>query len=47
MRLLNVAIHNSMVMYQSLPNNKNIDSLKFTLSIAQGLVEKHGTGVPP
>jgi hypothetical protein len=26
-RLLTVAIHNAMVMYQSLPNNKNIDSL--------------------
>jgi hypothetical protein len=28
-RLLDVEIHNAMVMYQLLPNNKNIDSLQF------------------
>jgi hypothetical protein len=31
-RLLNAAIHNAMVMYHSLSNNKNIDSLKFFTS---------------
>jgi hypothetical protein len=36
----------AMVMFQSLPNNKNIDSLQFRLSVAQGLVEKHSSGVP-
>jgi hypothetical protein len=41
-RLLSVAILNSMVMYQSLSNNKNIESLKCRLSLSQGLVEKHG-----
>jgi hypothetical protein len=33
-------------MYRCLPNNKNIDSLKFKVSLAQGLMEKHGSGVP-
>jgi hypothetical protein len=32
--------------HKCLPNNRNIDSLKFRLSIAQGLVEKHGSCVP-
>ncbi|XP_021913223.1 piggyBac transposable element-derived protein 4-like [Zootermopsis nevadensis] len=45
-RLLNVAIHNAMVMYRCVPNNKNIDTLRFRISLAQGLVEKHGPGVP-
>jgi hypothetical protein len=35
-----------MVIYQCLPNNKNIDSLKFRLSVAQGLVERNGSDVP-
>jgi hypothetical protein len=35
-----------MVIYQCLPNNKNMDTLKFKLSLAQGLVEKHGSAVP-
>jgi hypothetical protein len=39
------AIHNAVVMYRSFPNNKNIDELKFRLSLAQGSVEKHGSGV--
>jgi hypothetical protein len=29
--------------YCSLPNNKNIDSLKFRLSVAQGLMKKNKT----
>jgi hypothetical protein len=45
-RLLSVAIHNTMVMYHLLPHIKNIGSLKFRLSLAQGLVEKHGSGAP-
>jgi hypothetical protein len=45
-RLLNVAIHNTMVIYQCLPNNKNMDTLKFKLSLSQGLVEKHSSAVP-
>jgi hypothetical protein len=45
-RLLNVAMHNAMVTYQCLSNNKNIDTLKFRLSLAQGLVEKHSSAVP-
>jgi hypothetical protein len=45
-RLLNVAVHNAMVIYRCHPNKKNIDTLKFRLSLAQGLVEKHGSGVP-
>jgi hypothetical protein len=46
-RLLNVAVHNAMVIYRCHPNKKNIDTLKFRLSLAQGLVEKHGSGVRP
>jgi hypothetical protein len=46
-RLLDVEIHNAMVMYWSLQNNKNIDSLQFWLSLAQSLIEEHGSGVPP
>jgi hypothetical protein len=34
-----VAIHNEMVIYRCLPNNKNMDTLKFRLSLAQGLME--------
>jgi hypothetical protein len=34
-----------MVMYWSLSNNKNIDSVKFSLSLAQRLVEKQSSGV--
>jgi hypothetical protein len=45
-RLLNVAIHYAMVVYQCLPNNKNMDTLKFRLSLAQGLVGKHCSAVP-
>jgi hypothetical protein len=45
-RLLTVAIHNAMVVYRCLPNNKNMNPLKFRLSLAQGLVEKHGSSVP-
>jgi hypothetical protein len=44
-RLLNAAIHNTTVIYQCLPNNKNMDTLKFRLSLAQGLVEKQGSAV--
>jgi hypothetical protein len=35
-----------MVIYRSLPNNKNVASLKFRLSVAQDLMEKHSSGVP-
>jgi hypothetical protein len=35
-----------MVIYQCLSNNKNMDTLKFRLSLAQDLVEKHGSAVP-
>jgi hypothetical protein len=45
MRPFSAAIHNSMVMYRSLPDYKNIDSLKFRLSLPQGLMEKHSSGV--
>jgi hypothetical protein len=45
-RLPTVMVHNAMVMYQSIPN-KNRDSLKFRLSLAQGLMEEHGSSVPP
>jgi hypothetical protein len=38
-RLLSVATHNTVVIYQCLPNNKNMDTLKYRLSLAQGLVE--------
>ncbi|XP_023725727.1 piggyBac transposable element-derived protein 4 [Cryptotermes secundus] len=44
-RLLNVAIHNSMVIYRSHPNKQNLDTLQFRLSLVQGLVEKHGSGI--
>jgi hypothetical protein len=45
-RLLNVAIHNTKVIYRCLPNNKNVDTLKFRLSLAQGLFKKYGFVVP-
>jgi hypothetical protein len=45
-RLFNVAIHNAMVIYQCFPNNKNMDTLKFRRSLAQDLMEKHGSAVP-
>ncbi|XP_021941441.1 piggyBac transposable element-derived protein 4-like [Zootermopsis nevadensis] len=45
-RLLNVAIHNAMVMYRCVPQNKTLDTLRFRILLAQGLVEKHGPGVP-
>lgn len=45
-RLLNVAIQNIMVLYYwSLPINRNRGSLKFGLSLAQGLVQMHSSGV--
>jgi hypothetical protein len=44
-RLLNVAIHNSMVIYRSHPNNEKMGTLQLRLSLAQGLVEKRGSGV--
>ncbi|PNF34159.1 hypothetical protein B7P43_G18264, partial [Cryptotermes secundus] len=43
-RLLNVAIHNVMVIYRCLPNNKIMGTLKFRLSLAQGLLENYGSG---
>jgi hypothetical protein len=45
-RLLNVTINNSMIIYRCLPDNKNMDTLKFRLTLAQGLVEKYGPSVP-
>ncbi|XP_021915030.1 uncharacterized protein LOC110827574 [Zootermopsis nevadensis] len=45
-RLLNVSIHNAMVMYRSVPSNRKIDTLKFRILLVQGLVEKHGPAVP-
>jgi hypothetical protein len=44
-RLLNVVIHNSMVIYRSHPNKEKMDTLQFRLSLAQGLLEKRGSGV--
>jgi hypothetical protein len=43
-RLLNIAMHNAMVIYQCLPDNKNMNLLKFRFSLAH--TEKHGSGVP-
>jgi hypothetical protein len=43
--LFNVAIHNSMVIYQSHPNKEKMDTLQFRLSLVQGLMEKRGSGV--
>jgi hypothetical protein len=34
-----------MVINQYLPNNKNMDTLKFRLSLAQGLMEKNSSAV--
>jgi hypothetical protein len=34
-----------MIVHRSLPSNKNIDSLKFRLSLAQGLLEEYSSGV--
>jgi hypothetical protein len=45
-RVLSVAIHNTVVIYRPLPNNKNMDTINFRLSLAQGIVEKHGPAVP-
>jgi hypothetical protein len=45
-KLLSVAIHNAVVIYRCLPDNKDMDTLKFRHSLAQGLVEKHGSAVP-
>jgi predicted nucleic acid-binding Zn ribbon protein len=44
-RLLNVAIHNSIVIYRSDPKKQKMDNLQFRLSLAQGLVERHSSGV--
>jgi hypothetical protein len=41
-----IAIHNATVMYWSLPNRKRAGSPKVRLSLAQGLMEKHSSGVP-
>jgi hypothetical protein len=32
--------------YRLVPDNKSIDALKFSLSLAQGLMEKYSPGVP-
>jgi hypothetical protein len=37
--------HNSMVIYWSHPNKEKMDTLQFRLLLAQGLMEKHGSGV--
>jgi hypothetical protein len=44
-RLLNVAIHNSMVIYRSHPNKQKMDNVQFIISLVQGLVERHSAGV--
>jgi hypothetical protein len=44
-RLLSIEIHDAMVIYRCLPNNRNLDTLKVRLSLAQGLVEEHGSAV--
>jgi hypothetical protein len=36
-RLPSVAIHNTLIMYCSFPNNRNIAALKFRLSLARAL----------
>jgi hypothetical protein len=43
--LINIAIHNNMVIYRSHPNKEKMDTLQFRLLLAQGLMEKHGSGV--
>jgi hypothetical protein len=35
-----------MIIYRWLPDNKNMDTLKFRLRLTQGLVEKYGPSVP-
>jgi hypothetical protein len=45
-RTLIVAIHNTMVMNQSFPCNKSIDSLKFMVALAKGPIKYHSPGVP-
>jgi hypothetical protein len=45
-RLLSVTKYNAVVMYWLLPDNKNIDSLQFRLSLAHLLIEEPGSGVP-
>jgi hypothetical protein len=44
-RLLNVAIHKSMVIYRSHPNKPKMDTLQFRLWLVQGLVERHVSGI--
>jgi hypothetical protein len=43
-RLLNVAIHNSTVIYRSHPNKPKMDTLQFRLLLVQGLLERHSSG---
>jgi hypothetical protein len=37
-RLHNIVIHSSVIVYQSMPDSKRIDSLKFRLLLIQGLI---------
>jgi hypothetical protein len=43
--LFNVAIHNSIIIYQSMPKNKGTDPQKFRPLLIQGLVEEHMSAV--
>jgi hypothetical protein len=45
-KLLNVAIHNFMIIYRYTPNNKGADSLKFRLLLIQCLVQIRGPATP-
>jgi hypothetical protein len=43
--LVQLIVDNSMVIYRSHPNKPKMDTLQFRLSLVQGLVERHGSGI--
>jgi hypothetical protein len=45
--LVKLIVDNSMVIYWSHPNKPKMDTLQFRLSLVQGLVERHGSGICP
>jgi hypothetical protein len=45
-RLLNVAVHNTMVRFRATAGNQKLDHLSFKQALIKGLIETHGPAVP-
>jgi hypothetical protein len=45
-RMLNVAVDNTMVLYRAVTDSQKLDHLSFRLICMKGFIETHGLAVP-